>query len=146
MKRVTLVLLLIFVPVTTASHAQQRRSTTESRLVEDFSFTMKDFKMDHQSQMNNLKITVRYRYRANITKADYPDFRWLEKDIEMNLTNYPNKNDYWEILNKDLTAMLMKKYPSLTRLTIEIEVPPSSLVPFQRSSIVTRDRSDKRRL
>src|SRR4051794_5585507 len=143
MKTVTLILLLIFVPLAPDSNAQQQRARArESQLVEEFSFTIKDFKMDHQSQMNNLNISVRYRYRANITKADYPDFRWLEKDIETSLTNYPNKTDYWEIVNKQLTGTLMKKYPSLTRVTIEIEVSPSLLVPFQRSSTVTRRRSD----
>jgi hypothetical protein len=143
MKTVTLILLLIFVPLTPHSYAQQQRArASESQLVEEFSFAIKDFKMDHQSQMNNLNISVRYRYSANITKADYPDFRWLEKDIETSLTNYPNKADYWEIVNKQLTATLMKKYPSLTRVTIEIEVAPSSLVPFLRSSTVTRYRSD----
>ena len=141
MKALALIFLLIFVPLKPDSYAQpQRTRMNESKLVEEFSFVMKDFKMDHQTQMNSLNISVRYRYRANITKADYPDFRWLEKDIETSLTNYPNKTDYWEMVNKQLTATLMKKYPSLTRHTIEIEVAPSSLVPFLRTSTVTRER------
>ncbi|HSB29174.1 MAG TPA: hypothetical protein VLE19_15010 [Pyrinomonadaceae bacterium] len=99
--------------------------------------------MSHQSQDNNLNISVRYRYAAGISNTDYPDFRWLEKDIETMLNNYPNETDYWEIVNKQMTSMLLKKYRSLASVTIELEVSPSSVVPFLRSSKVTRNRSSK---
>lgn len=121
----------------------QRSSSmrTVGSLVEEFSFLIKDFRMDHQGQVNNLNLTISYRYAENITKADYPDFRWLAKDIETLLTNYPNKDDYWEIVNKEITAQLLKKYPGIVRITSEIKVDPSSVVPYTRSSRVTRERS-----
>jgi hypothetical protein len=115
----------------------------ESALIEQFSFVIKDFKMSHQSQDNNLNISVHYRYAAGILNADYPDFRWLEKDIETMLNNYPNETDCWELVNKQMTSMLLKKYRSLASVTIEIEVTPSSVVPFLRSSKVTRNGSSK---
>ena len=110
-------------------------------LVEEFSFVIKDFKMDHQTQTNNLNISISYRYIANIQKADYPDFRWLAKDVETLLSNYPNKDDYWEIVNKQITALLLNKYPGITSVTCELKVDPSSLVPYTRSSRVTRERA-----
>lgn len=110
-------------------------------LVEEFSFAIKDFKMDHQTQTNNLNISISYRYIANIQKADYPDFRWLAKDVETLLSNYPNKDDYWEIVNKQITALLLNKYPGITSVTCELKVDPSSLVPYTRSSRVTRERA-----
>lgn len=110
-------------------------------LVEEFSFVIKDFKMDHQTQTNNLNISISYRYIANIQKADYPDFRWLAKDVEKLLSNYPNKDDYWEIVNKQITASLLNKYPGITSVTCELKVDPSSLVPYTRSSRVTRERA-----
>jgi hypothetical protein len=118
----------------------RRRGPTGSQLVEQFSFLIKDFKMDHQAQMNNLNISVQYRYVTNISNAEYPDFRLIEKDIETFLNNYPNETDYWEILNKKMTSMVIKKYRSLTSVTADIEVLPSSVVPFLRSSTVTRSR------
>src|SRR3954452_6983623 len=75
--------------------------------VEEFSFQIKDFKMDHQTQTNNLNIYISYRYVTNIKKSDYPDFRWLAKDVETLLSNYPNKDDYWEIVNKQITLLLL---------------------------------------
>jgi hypothetical protein len=110
------------------------------RLVEEFSFLLKDFKIDHQGETNNLNISISYRYIVNITKAEYPDFRWLARDVETLLTNYPNKDDYWEIVNKRVTSLLLQKYPALTSVTCEIKVDPSRVVPYARSSRVTRER------
>jgi hypothetical protein len=112
-------------------------------LVEEFSFQIKDFKMDHQTQTNNLNIFISYRYIANIKKPDYPDFRWLAKDVETLLNNYPNKDDYWEIVNKQITSLLLNKYKGITSVTCEIKVDPSSLIPYARSSRVTRYRSKR---
>jgi hypothetical protein len=113
--------------------------------VEEFSFQIKDFKMDHQTQTNNLNIYISYRYVANIKKSDYPDFRWLAKDVETLLSNYPNKDDYWEIVNKQITSLLLNKYSGITRVSCVIKVDPSSLIPYMRSSRVTRERATNRR-
>ncbi len=110
-------------------------------LVEEFSFQIKDFKMDHQTQTNNLNISISYRYMVNIQKSEYPDFRWLAKDVETLLGNYPNKDDYWEIVNKQITSLLLNKYPSITSVTCELKVDPSSLIPYTRTSRVTRERA-----
>ena len=118
----------------------QRKLQDHGRLVEEFSFWIKDFKVDHQGENHNLNISISYRYVANITKTQYPDFRWLAKDVETLLTNYPNEDDYWEIVNKQLTALLLKKYAGLMSVTSELKVDPSPLVPYTRSSRVTRQR------
>ena len=110
-------------------------------LVEEFSFQIKDFKMEHQTQHNNLNISISYRYIANIQKADYPDFRWLAKDVETLLSSYPNEDDYWEIVNKQITSLLLNKYSGITSVTCEIKVDQSSLIPYTRSSRVTRERA-----
>lgn len=126
---------VIFVLLLACSSAAYSQSLTE-----EFSFQIKDFRMDHQTQTNNLNISISYRYIANIQKSDYPDFRWLAKDVETLLNNYPNKDDYWEIVNKQITSMLLNKYRGLTSVTCEIKVDPSSLIPYARSSRVTRNR------
>jgi hypothetical protein len=109
-------------------------------LSEEFSFLIRDFKIDHQGETNTLNISITYRYVVNIANSDYPDFRWLAKDVETLLGNYPNKTDYWEIVNKQITALLMKKYPALASVTCEMTVDPSPNVPYTRTSRVTRNR------
>ncbi len=123
-----------------SAQASPQKRSEPGVLVEEFSFLIKDFKLDHQTEHHNLNISVSYRYVANITKADYPDFRWLAKDVEELLANYPNEDDYWEIVNKQVTAMLMKKYQSLASITCEFKVDPSGKVPYTRFSRVTRTR------
>ena len=120
----------------------QKPARSESGvLVEEFTFLIKDFKIDHQGETNNLNITIRYRYKAGISKPEYPDFTVIAKDIETLLTNYPNDDDYWEILNKRITLMVLDKYPALTRITSELQVSPSPKNHYLRSSITTRERT-----
>ena len=126
----------VFVLLLACSSAAYSQST-----VEEFSFAIKDFKMDHQQQTNNLNITISYRYADNIQTPEYPDFRWLAKDVETLLANYPNKADYWELVNKRITLMLLNKYSGITSVTCDLKVDPTSLVPYTRSSRVTRDRT-----
>ena len=122
--------------------AQHRVLSTErNSLIEEFSFLIKDFKIDHQGEVNNLNLTVTYRY-GNRPGIKYPDFRLIAKDIEMLLTHYPNKTDYWEIVNKRLTSMVLRKYATIISITIKIDVSPSSADPYARSSIATRTRSN----
>ena len=119
----------------------KHRAHRNGELVEEFSFLIKDFKVDHQSELNTLNISISYQYVVNIPNADYPDFRLLAKDVETLLTNYPNEVDYWEIVNKNLTSLLMKKYPAISRLTSEITADPTRQDPYVRSSRVTRERA-----
>ena len=113
-------------------------------MVEEFSFLIKDFKIEHHGETNNLNITIQYRYRINISDSEYPDFRVVAKDIEMFLTNYPNEKDYWEILNKRITLLVLEKYLPIANVTCQMQVSPSVLVPYLRSSIVTRERTSNR--
>ncbi len=120
--------------------ASQHTSRDASQLVEEFSFLIKDFKVDHQTENINLNISISYRYVANIGNTEYPDFRLLAKDVETLLTNYPNESDYWEVVNKQLTSMLLKKYPTILSVTSELTADPTRLDPYVRSSRVTRAR------
>ena len=135
---VVVLLSLVTVP---AVYSQTISTGRNGLLVEEFSFSLNNFKLDHQGENNNLNIWISFRYVANITKSQYPDFRWLAKDVETLLSHYPNEDDYWEIVNKQVTALLLKKYPALASVTCELKVDPSANVPYSRSSRVTRERS-----
>jgi len=128
----------------TAKQQTISKSTNVDLLTEEFSFLIENFKMNHQSEVNNLNIIVRVRYENGISESKYPDFRSIVKDIEDFFNNYPNKTDYWEILNKKLTLLVLKKYPMLSSITSEIQVSPSQKVSYLRSSIVTRSQSKRR--
>ncbi|MBI1765343.1 MAG: hypothetical protein HYR56_28340 [Acidobacteria bacterium] len=116
-------------------HAQPRRTAA---LREEFSFTLKDFKMEHQAETNSLNIHIRYIYKTGLAENEYPNFIPLAKDVEQFLTAYPNENTYWEIVNKELTKLVLDKYNALSSITCEIEVAPSRRHPYTRASRVTR--------
>jgi|ERR1043166_3726311 hypothetical protein len=155
MRRLVGILVLLSASLTTVhsqslAHARviqtaQQRQHSGGPLHEEFSFLIKDFKIDHQGETNNLNISISYCYVVNIANSEYPDFRWLLKDVETLLSNYPNKTDYWEIVNKRITALLFEKYPALTSVTCELKVDPSCEVPYSRSSRVTRERAARRK-
>lgn len=126
------------------SLVSQKNQRDDSQLIEEFSFLIKDFKVDHQTELCNLNISISYRYVVNIANTDYPDFRLLAKDVETYLTNYPKEDDYWEIVNKQLTLFLLKKYPTVSSLTSEVKIDPTPLDPYVRSTRVIRERHSAR--
>lgn len=140
----TLIILLwsntVAAKVVLQSTKPARPKTTSRIASEGFSFLLKDIRMDHQGEVNNLNITIRYRYKAAISNSEYPDFMVVASDIENLLNNYPNKTDYWEIVNKNITALVLEKYPAIAEVTSEIQVSPSPKVRYVRSSTVTRNR------
>ena len=116
--------------------AQARRDT----LREGFVFYFRDFKLEHQGEWHRLNITVRYDYVSGIADQDYPDYVPIAKFVEDFLTNYPNENAYWEIVNKQLTGRLLERYPALASITCELQVAPSPRLHLTRASTVTRTR------
>lgn len=123
---------------TPAAAKSAPRSKNHPSLTEEFYFLMNDYKMEHQAEVNTLNIRVRYRYIRNIAATQYPDFIPIRKDVDKFLTGYPNEMTFWEIVNKELTTMLLEKYPALSEVTCEIQITPSSKYQFTRGSIVTR--------
>lgn len=108
-------------------------------LQEGFSFHLKDLQVPQQGG-NTLNISVRYFYKPGIQNTEYPDFRQLARACEDFLRDYPDKKAFWEVLNKELTAALLERFPALTSVTVEIGVVPTSAIPYPRASTVTRGR------
>lgn len=126
---------------TFAQPARTSRSPQTSRpraLSESFYFLMNDYKMEHQGEVNTLNIKVSYEYNAGIKDQEYPDFIPIRNDVDKFLREYPNETTFWEIVNKQLTALILKKYTALASVTCEIQVTPSPKYSFTRGSVVTR--------
>jgi hypothetical protein len=117
-----------------------RSGKPKPALAESFYFSMTDYKMEHQGEVNLLNIRLSYEYNAGIADNQYPDFIPIRKDVDLFLTEYPGEMTFWEIVNKQLTAMVLKKYPVLSAVTCKIQVTPSVKYTFTRGSIVTRHR------
>jgi sugar lactone lactonase YvrE len=118
------------------------RASTVSRsrfgkLQEDWNFSFQDYAINHQG-LNKLNLDVNYQYKPGITKDEYPDFVPIYQNIDNFLTNYPNETDFWEIVNKNLTQSILNENPALAAININLSVLPTSGLPYNRTSKVTR--------
>lgn len=125
------------------SQRQLLHASKEDTFIDEFSFVIKDFKMHHQGEAQTLTINILIRYASNLPDIAYPDFRLIAKDIENLLHKYPNKVDYWEVVNKRITAIVLRNYPVIVSVRSELQILPSSRDAYLRSSIVTRSRSKR---
>lgn len=107
------------------------------QLKEDGNFSLKDYAINHQG-VNKIDIDIGYQYKPEITPNEYPDFREIYNSVDNFLTNYPNENDFWEIVNKNLTQNILNENPTWARIDININVLPSQSLPYNRTSKVTR--------
>ena len=85
-------------------------------------------------------MAVRYRYRSGLRNDEYPDYRLLARACEDFLANFPDKKAFWEIVNKELTAALLERFPALATITVELHVAPTAAITQSRTSTVTRHR------
>ncbi|HUR98323.1 MAG TPA: hypothetical protein VMZ26_09700 [Pyrinomonadaceae bacterium] len=126
-----------------SSAAQKPVLDSPNALTEGFVFYIQDYKYQHQSELNNLNITIRYTYVPGITESQYPEFRLILNDIKMFLVNYQDEEAYWEVLNKAVTEMVLRRYPVIASITSEMQVSPSPMITYLRASTVTRQRAGR---
>ena len=107
------------------------------QIKEDGNFSLKDYAINHQG-LNKLNIDIGYEYKPEITPNEYPDFRQIYNSVDNFLTKYPNENDFWEVVNKNLTQNILNENPALAAIDININVLPSQNLPYNRTSKVSR--------
>lgn len=59
----------------------------------------------------------------------------MANEVKDFLANYPNQEDYWEIVNKNLGVFLSKLYPNQKKIRTILSIEPDSNKPFSRKSI-----------
>jgi hypothetical protein len=57
------------------------------------------------------------------------------------LTEYQNRDDYWEIMNNNLAQFLTQTFSMIGKLEIELSVAPDEKVQFHRRSVVVYERA-----
>ncbi|WP_445250557.1 NHL repeat-containing protein [Microcoleus sp. OTE_8_concoct_300] len=115
---------------------------SDAQLTQKWNFTLANYPVNHQG-LNNLNIDVNYKYKEGIQNYQYPDYVPIYKSIENFLVNYPNETDFWEIVNKNLTEKVLADNPTISSLTVNLDVLPTNRLPYERSSTVTRTQDGK---
>ncbi|HEY9625632.1 MAG TPA: hypothetical protein V6C78_35255 [Crinalium sp.] len=106
-------------------------------IARDWSFSLMDQIIEHQWMTNTVNMTVNLRVQETglATRSEY--FTSLLDQIIDFLTDYPNEDDYWEIVNRHLTQTMLQKHPELRSLTILLEILPRPRIPYTCISTVT---------
>jgi hypothetical protein len=102
------------------------------------SFAVTREPVHHAGQKNTLNIFVRYTLKPEILESSPPDFRKFFKRIQQILSNYPNENDYWEVVNRNLTHIIIRENPELASLAVTLEVMPRQRLPYISTTTVSR--------
>jgi hypothetical protein len=114
--------------------------TIAAQITETYGFTLDHYGLAYQGQQQVIDLDVSYIYRQGLALADYPDVVVVKKTIEEYLHNYPDKNRYWELLNKDIVQLLISKYSAFANVTSKLYIYPSPHETFARTTVVTAKR------
>lgn len=125
-----------------------------NELYQSFSFSIPNYGIDHQDgAILDLHVDLDFKEDIAIDDpSEVPDFVAIVNTIKQFLLAYPNKDDYWEVLNKNLVESLMtqailsgsgaqynlNQLVEFMAVTLDVQ-PGSSLVKYPRSSAVTAE-------
>ena len=106
----------------------------------DWSFAFENYPMNHQWMANTLNIAVRYTLKPNASSHNAPDFTTIFNQITRSLAHHP-QDDYWEIVNRKLTEVILQENSALEAVTIRLQVQPRAKIPFPCTTTATRTTS-----
>ena len=107
----------------------------------DWSFAFENYPMNHQWMANTLDIAVRYKLKPTASSHNAPDFTTIFNQVNQFLTDHDSQDDYWEIVNRKLTDVILRENPTLDSVTIRLQVQPRPNIPFTCTTTVTRTTS-----
>lgn len=135
-------------------HSSARAQTQPNLLQElgteplrrEWGFLIEQYPIHHQGG-NRLNITLRCTpkvsdfdrssSREDLSGTESPDSSTIYRQITDFLSHYPNEQDYWERVNRNLTEVILQEYPMLASVTANLEVMPTRQAPYTRSTTVT---------
>jgi hypothetical protein len=123
--------------------AQSAPSATEP-LRSEWGFLIEQYPIYHQG-LNKLNITLRCRpklsqpdrHSVEPAVVETPDSRMVYQQVTDFLSHYPNEKDYWESVNRNLTKAILAANSTVASVTAKLEVLPTRLAPYTRSTTVT---------
>ncbi|PZV11637.1 MAG: hypothetical protein DCF22_14065 [Leptolyngbya sp.] len=126
--------------VASEPEVDDRVEETPQSSMRDWSFAFENYPMNHQWMANTLNIAVRYTLKPNASSRNAPDFTTMFNQVTRSLAHHP-QDDYWEIVNRKLTDVILRENPALYSVTIRLQVQPRTKVPFTCTTTVTRTAS-----
>ena len=106
---------------------------------EAISFALEKIPLNQQ-RPQVVDLDVRLDYAAGIGPKDYPDFEEVYKKLVGWMNTHPSKTDYWEVFTKQLCKNVLKDYPMLAAVTLDLTVHPTFSVPYKQTIHTTLTR------
>lgn len=104
---------------------------------------IKNYRIKHQG-LNTLNIVIEYSYHYGLAIANAFNTDLIYRQLNLLLINYPNEEDFWEVMNCYLTEGILKLNPQLSEVTITIAVHPNGEFPYHRSTTVNQTNCGSR--
>jgi hypothetical protein len=105
--------------------------------MQNWSFAVKGYTVKHQHIVNTVNVVVKYSLQGSSTTLNISNFMSLPNRITQFFVEYPNEDDYWEVVNRRLTEMILREHPEMRSLTISLEVLHRDTIPHTGISTVT---------
>ncbi len=106
-------------------------------------FTLENYSIKHQG-INTLDISIQYSsFSKNTNSISYK--KRISTQVDNLLKTYPNKNDYWEVMNYYLTKKIIQQNPELSSMTISLAVYPNQEYSYHRSTTVTQTHNGEKK-
>jgi|GEM_PF-3382014 len=108
-----------------------------SVVMQNWSFSVKGYAVEHHHMANTVNIAVKYSLKESSTALNTANFTPLLNRVTQFLVEYPNEDDYWEVVNCRLTETILQEHSEMRSLTISLEVLPRDTVLYIGISTVT---------
>jgi hypothetical protein len=105
--------------------------------MQNWSFSVKGYAVEHQHIANTINIAVKYSLKESSTALNAANFMPLLNRMTQFFVEYPNEDDYWEVVNRRLTEMILQEHPEMRSITISLEVLHRDTIPHTGISTVT---------
>lgn len=118
----------------TASYAQ------EISLNEFYSVEVKKFNVFIDNAKHDIDIYITWNFKTNPTPDDYIDSNLVVNTVKTFLKEYPNKSDFWEVVNHKLTSHMIDKFKQVKSFSIKLDVPATKMDPYHHYTLVEASR------
>lgn len=123
-------------------------ATTSLSYAEDYTLNeIYSVDIDHLSVMvdnakHDIKVTATWNYKKNPQPSDYIDSNLVVATITNFFKEYPNKTDFWEVVNHKLVSHLIDKFKMVHAMSVKLDVPPIKADPHHHYTLVEATRNN----
>lgn len=115
---------------------------TQVRLLESYAVKINALQVNLDNGKYIIAVDLKWSFKKNVNASDYTDSNLIVNDVKNFLSTYPDKKDFWEVINHKLALFLINKYTSLASIKTKLIIPASPLDPYPHASTVKAMRKN----